>query len=115
MTKAESLIESLSKNEVLNKVLLVSCLINSWILIKFVFWFKIVSKQLCGELSSYSDACSSVVFRYNNEIYDSIKSGFTKRNVCILSGMCSEAFHPHADGYEVRILNIFVSCLSFFT
>jgi len=61
---------------------------------------------MCGELSSYSDACSSIVLTYNNEIYNSIQSGFTKRNVCMLSGMCSEAFHPHADGHEVRILFI---------
>lgn len=61
---------------------------------------------MCGELSSYSDACSSIVMRYNNEIYNAVKSGFTKRNMCMLSGMCSEAFHPHADGYEVNIINV---------
>lgn len=59
---------------------------------------------MCGELSSFSDACSTIVLTYNNEIYHAIRNGFTKRSVCILSGMCSEAFHPHADGYEVRIL-----------
>lgn len=59
---------------------------------------------MCGELSSYSDACSTVVLTYNNEIFTAIKEGFNKRNVCMLSGMCSEAFHPHANGYEVRML-----------
>jgi len=58
---------------------------------------------MCGELSSYSDACSSIVLTYHNEIYNAVKNGFNKRNVCLLSGMCSAAFHPHADGYEVRI------------
>lgn len=58
---------------------------------------------MCGELSSYSDACSSIVLTYHNEIFTFIKDGFNKRNVCFLSGMCSEAFHPHADGYEVRM------------
>jgi len=58
---------------------------------------------MCGELSSYSDACSSIVLTYHNEIFNFIKDGFNKRNVCLLSGMCSEAFHPHAEGYEVRM------------
>ena len=58
---------------------------------------------MCGELSSYSDACTSIVLTYHNEIYNAVKNGFNKRNVCMLSGMCSEAFHPHADGYKVRI------------
>jgi len=58
---------------------------------------------MCGELSSYSDACSSIVLTYHNEIYNAVKNGFNKRNVCLLSGMCSTAFHPHADGYEVRM------------
>lgn len=60
---------------------------------------------MCGELSSFSEMCGTIVLNYRNEIYNSIKDGFTKRNVCMLSGMCSEAFHPHAVGYEVRILN----------
>lgn len=59
---------------------------------------------MCGELSSYSDACSTIVLTYNNEIYSAIKNGFNKHSVCMLSGMCSEAFHPHADGYKVRML-----------
>lgn len=58
---------------------------------------------MCGELSSYSDACSNIVLMYQNEIYSAVKNGFNKRDICMLSGMCSEAFHPHADGYEVRI------------
>lgn len=60
---------------------------------------------MCGELSSYSDACSQIVTVYENEIYEFVKNGFNKRDICMLSGMCSEAFHPHADGYEVRINN----------
>lgn len=57
---------------------------------------------MCGELSSYSDACIDIIYTYRKEIYRTLKNGFNKRNVCMLSGMCSEAFHPHADGYEVR-------------
>uniref|UniRef100_A0A2H8TIU9 Sulfated glycoprotein 1 n=1 Tax=Melanaphis sacchari TaxID=742174 RepID=A0A2H8TIU9_9HEMI len=77
MDKGEYLLQSMSKDDVLNKILL-----------------------MCGELSSYSDACSSIVLTYHNEIFNTIKNGFNKRNVCLLSGMCSEIFHPHADGYE---------------
>jgi saposin len=58
---------------------------------------------MCGELSSYSDACSSIVLRYNNEIYNGFKNYFSIRNVCMLSGMCPASFQPYADDYEVRI------------
>ncbi|XP_027843877.2 prosaposin isoform X2 [Aphis gossypii] len=77
MDKGEHLVQSMSRDDILNKILM-----------------------MCGELSSYSDACSSIVLTYHNEIFTFIKDGFNKRNVCFLSGMCSEAFHPHADGYE---------------
>jgi len=68
---------------------------------------------MCGELSSYSDACSSIVLTYHNEIYTAVKNDFTKRNVCMLSGMCSESFHPHADGFEVRILFLLLKLLCY--
>jgi len=58
---------------------------------------------MCGELSSYSDACSSIVLTYHHEIYNAVTNGFNKLNVCLLSGMCSVEFHPHADSYEVRM------------
>ncbi|XP_008187613.1 uncharacterized protein LOC100169068 isoform X1 [Acyrthosiphon pisum] len=77
MNKGEDLVQSMSRDDILNRFLM-----------------------MCGELSSYSDACSSIVLTYHNEIYNAVKNGFNKRNVCLLSGMCSAAFHPHADGYE---------------
>jgi len=61
---------------------------------------------MCGELSSYSDMCNGIVLKYRYEIYNSVRNGFNKRNICMLSGMCSEAFHPHAVGYEVRTRKI---------
>ncbi|XP_050430702.1 prosaposin isoform X2 [Adelges cooleyi] len=77
MEKAEIMMQLHSKRQILNKI-----------------W------TLCGELSSFSDACSAIVLKNIDSIYDTLKTEFTKRNVCMLSGMCSEAFHPHADGYE---------------
>lgn len=77
MDKAENLIQGMSELEFLNKIFM-----------------------MCGELSSYSDMCNEIVLKYRYEIYNSVKNGFNKRNVCMLSGMCSEAFHPHAVGYE---------------
>jgi len=69
---------------------------------------------MCRELSSYSDMCSYIVNKYSNEISNSIKTGFTKRNVCMLSGMCSEAFHSHTVGYEVRTLKIINNKTNFY-
>lgn len=77
MDKGEDLVQKMSRDDLLNKVLM-----------------------MCGELSSYSDACSSIVLRYNNEIYNGFKNYFSIRNVCMLSGMCPASFQPYADDYE---------------
>lgn len=58
---------------------------------------------MCGELSSYSDACSSIVLRYNNEINYGLKNYFTTRNVCLLNGMCSASFQSYVGDYEVKL------------
>lgn len=67
---------------------------------------------MCGELSSYSDICSSIVERYDNEIYYGLKNYFSIRNVCMLSGMCPATFEPHADDYEVRLWFGFNYCFT---
>ncbi|XP_050533788.1 prosaposin isoform X2 [Daktulosphaira vitifoliae] len=77
MEKLENMIQTHSKQDILHKI-----------------W------NLCGELSTFSDACSAIVLKNFDAIYDRLKTGFNKKNVCMLSGMCSEAFHPHADGYK---------------
>lgn len=58
--------------------------------------------QICGELSSYSDSCSSIVLKYSNEIYQGLKKYFSIRNVCLMSRMCPATFQRVRD-YEVRI------------
>eukprot|EP00102_Acyrthosiphon_pisum_P020690 XP_016657900.1 PREDICTED: prosaposin-like [Acyrthosiphon pisum] len=76
INKGEDLVQSMSRDDIFNRFLMV-----------------------CGELSSYSDACSSIVSTYHNEIYNAVKNGFNKRNLCLLSGICSAEFHLHYD-YE---------------
>jgi len=58
---------------------------------------------MCGELGSYSDACRNIILPHHNDIYNTVKNGINKHSVCMLSGMCSEAFHPHADKVRMEL------------
>lgn len=56
--------------------------------------------SLCGQLGSFSDACSSIVLTNFNTIYDHLKANFKANNICHLSGQCSGMFHKHEDDTE---------------
>uniref|UniRef100_A0A1B0DJP1 Saposin n=1 Tax=Phlebotomus papatasi TaxID=29031 RepID=A0A1B0DJP1_PHLPP len=56
----------------------------------------------CGKMSSFSDACSSIVLSYFNEIYDHMVKNFNKDSICHISGVCSNKFHSHPDIVEIR-------------
>lgn len=53
--------------------------------------------RLCGEMSSFSDACSNIVLSYFNEIYDHMKDALTSDSICHMSGACSLGFHQHPE------------------
>nr|XP_003705001.1 PREDICTED: prosaposin [Megachile rotundata]XP_012144582.1 PREDICTED: prosaposin [Megachile rotundata]XP_012144583.1 PREDICTED: prosaposin [Megachile rotundata] len=53
--------------------------------------------HLCGELSTFSDACSATVLTYFNTIYNHLQENFNAPNICHLSGQCSDKFHKHED------------------
>ena len=57
----------------------------------------------CGRLSSFSDACSSLVLVHFNEIYHELKENLNSENICHMSGVCSDKFHYHADDSVVEI------------
>lgn len=50
---------------------------------------------LCGRMSSFSDACSSIVLTYFNSIYSHLQENLNAGNICHLSGQCSGRFHKH--------------------
>lgn len=52
---------------------------------------------VCGRLSSFSDACSSLVLTYFNDIYQEISKNLNSENICHMSGVCSNKFHQHDD------------------
>lgn len=52
--------------------------------------------KICGRLNSYSDACSSAVFSHFQDIFSYVKQNLNSKDVCTLSGECSENFHSHA-------------------
>ncbi|XP_035780742.1 uncharacterized protein LOC118460493 [Anopheles albimanus] len=63
--------------------------------------------RFCGQMSSYSDACSSIVITYFSELYEHLATHLTPDAICHLSGVCASNFHQHedADLIEVRPLS----------
>ncbi|KFB36811.1 saposin [Anopheles sinensis] len=53
--------------------------------------------RLCGQMSSYSDGCSSIVLTYFGDLYGHLNRHLTADAVCHLSGVCSARFHQHDD------------------
>ncbi|XP_043267105.1 prosaposin [Venturia canescens] len=51
--------------------------------------------KVCGEMSSFSDACASIVLEYFSMIYTHLRSNFHAKNICHLSGQCAGMFHRH--------------------
>ena len=58
---------------------------------------------VCGRLSSFSDACSSLVLSYFNEIYKELSQNLNAGNICHISGSCSSKFHQHEVDSSVEI------------
>ncbi|XP_018799712.1 PREDICTED: uncharacterized protein LOC108975589 [Bactrocera latifrons] len=53
--------------------------------------------HLCGEMSSFSDACSNIVLTYFNDIYNHMKENLNAFGICHMSGSCVANYHQHAE------------------
>lgn len=53
--------------------------------------------HICGEMSSFSDACANIVLTYFNDIYDHIKENMEPAGVCHVSGVCAANYHRHPE------------------
>lgn len=58
--------------------------------------------QVCGRFSSISDACSSIIITYFNEIYENLENNLDSGAICHLSGSCVERYHQHPEIVEIR-------------
>jgi saposin len=56
----------------------------------------------CGQLSTFSDACSNYVLTYFTDIYEHVEKNLNAEGICHLSGSCSARFHQHPELVEVR-------------
>ncbi|XP_058789461.1 uncharacterized protein LOC131663220 isoform X2 [Phymastichus coffea] len=56
--------------------------------------------HICGEFSSFSDACSSIILTNFEVIYSHLQNNLNADNVCHLSGKCSYKFHIHKNATE---------------
>lgn len=65
---------------------------------------------VCGQMGSFSDACSSILLTHFNVIHSHLVNNFRAENICHLSGQCSSKFHVHKEA-KVNIclsLNIII-------
>ncbi|XP_052868178.1 uncharacterized protein LOC128274121 [Anopheles cruzii] len=62
--------------------------------------------RFCGQMSSYSDACSSIVLSYFGEMYEQLSNHLTQDAVCHLSGVCASKFHQHEKEKESEEIEI---------
>ncbi|XP_067617016.1 uncharacterized protein Sap-r isoform X2 [Eurosta solidaginis] len=53
--------------------------------------------HLCGEMSSFSDACSNIVLTYFNDIYEHLKKHLNANGICHMSASCVANYHQHAE------------------
>lgn len=60
----------------------------------------------CGKLSSFSDACSSLVISNFNEIYAELAKNLKAENICHMTGVCSAKFHQHKRPEEPQRVEI---------
>ncbi|CAG9807879.1 unnamed protein product [Chironomus riparius] len=56
----------------------------------------------CGRMSSFSDACSSIVSTHFDNIYDELSKNLKADNICHISGACSRQYHNH-DSKSIEI------------
>ncbi|XP_051165027.1 prosaposin isoform X2 [Leptopilina boulardi] len=59
--------------------------------------------NICGQFSSFSDACSSIVLMHFETIYDHLQNNLKAQNICHLSGQCSSKFHKHDDEKNLEV------------
>ncbi|XP_033224393.1 prosaposin [Belonocnema kinseyi] len=59
--------------------------------------------HVCGQFSSFSDACSSIVLTNFETIYTHLQDNLKAENICHLSGQCSAQFHRHDDVKSIDV------------
>lgn len=57
--------------------------------------------NICAELGTFTDACSSITLTYFDTIYTHLGENFNAQNICHLSGQCSANFHKHEGADKV--------------
>ena len=62
--------------------------------------------HLCGQLSSFSDACSNILLTYFSDIYDYMETNLHADGICHLSGVCASKFHQHPENVADDIIEL---------
>lgn len=53
--------------------------------------------QICGKLSSFSDACANIVITHFNELHKFFMTNLNSNAVCHIGGVCAHKFHNHLE------------------
>lgn len=56
--------------------------------------------NVCGQLSSFSDSCASIILTYFNEIYEQLDGNLKANQMCHLPGVCSKSLDSANDGID---------------
>jgi len=62
----------------------------------------VLMANLCGQMGSYSDMCTSFAHVNAPRFHAFLKSSFKAKPVCMLSGVCGSKFHSHKPEIEVE-------------
>lgn len=57
----------------------------------------------CGQMSSFSDACSNIVLTHFNDLYGYTNQTLSGSAICHMSGACSLGFHEHPERQQDAI------------
>ncbi|KAK9506482.1 hypothetical protein O3M35_008415 [Rhynocoris fuscipes] len=58
---------------------------------------------MCGNMGSFSDACSSIIHNNLEKVDALIRSNVKADPVCSLAGVCKERYHAHANSKLIRV------------
>lgn len=53
--------------------------------------------HMCGQMSSFSDACANIALTYFNDFYNHIEENLQPAGVCHISGVCAAKYHQHPE------------------
>jgi len=58
--------------------------------------------EMCGQMGSFSDMCSTSVIVHFNSLYEQMSNSFQPDGVCHLAAVCPQRYHNHTKQVEIK-------------